>query len=353
MYTYQEVENALDRESLSDALYKMERLARGKGFIGLARWCSHELKGYFGSTKEEKEASHEYRTIAVEWRDIYHRPAIVSPQLSFVQSMPLREGVSEIEGFLENGMFINYPDIVEILQPHSTVPIAGAYMPPEQLKALLKRIRLVARSKFHDSIPRIPNMSTGASELQIKTTNDEANRTSNAVSDHHYSALWEKILAATVASLIFALVGWLVIRNQPFADPNLVVGFRIVLSVAAAILGATIPGFLHLDWKGRGLAIRSGGALALFVLSYIWSPNVIQSPPSTHNQLYLIRVTVIDPQGIPVDDARVWSSIGGEPKKVAGGWQFDIPVQSKPIDGQVTFFASKDAGTFVGQRTIV
>ena len=33
-------------------------------------------------------------------------------------------------------------------------------MPPEHLKALLKRIRLVARSKFHDSIPRVPPTKT-------------------------------------------------------------------------------------------------------------------------------------------------------------------------------------------------
>jgi hypothetical protein len=156
MYTYQEVEKALDNEPLSDALYKMERLALHKGCLDLARWCSLELNGYFGSSKEEKEANHEYRTIAVQWLDIYQRPATVDPQLSFVQSLPLREGVSEIEGFADHGMLMNYPDIVEILQPHATVPIAGAHMPPEHLKALLKRIRLVARSKFHDSIPRVP-----------------------------------------------------------------------------------------------------------------------------------------------------------------------------------------------------
>ncbi|HXM51432.1 MAG TPA: hypothetical protein VN956_26550 [Pyrinomonadaceae bacterium] len=114
------------------------------------------MNGYFGSSKKEKEANHEYRTIAVQWLDIYQRPATVDPKLSFVQSLPLREGVSEIEGFADHGMLMNYPDVVEILQPRATVPIAGAHMPPEHLKALLKRIRLVARSKFHDSIPRVP-----------------------------------------------------------------------------------------------------------------------------------------------------------------------------------------------------
>lgn len=93
-----------------------------------------------------------------------------------------------------------------------------------------------------------------------------------------YPALWEKIVAAAVAVLIFLLVAWLAIRNQPFRDPNLVVFLRIVLSVAAAILGATIPGIFRFDWRGKGLVVRSGGALALFVASFVWSPTVVQSP---------------------------------------------------------------------------
>ncbi len=88
---------------------------------------------------------------------------------------------------------------------------------------------------------------------------------------HYRPALWEKIVASSVAVLIFALVGWLVIRNQPFTDPNLVVLLRNVVSVATGILGATIPGFLRLDWKGKGLAMRATGACALFVISYFWT----------------------------------------------------------------------------------
>jgi hypothetical protein len=34
--------------------------------------------------------------------------------------------------------------------------------------------------------------------------------------------------------------------------------------------------------------------------------------------IYRVRVTVLDPAQVPVEDAKVWSSMGGEPKKVAG-----------------------------------
>jgi hypothetical protein len=57
-------------------------------------------------------------------------------------------------------------------------------------------------------------------------------------------------------------------------------------------------------------------------------------------------VTVVEPQGIAVKDEKeadgveVWSSLGGEPKRVSGGWQFDIPNASKPKDGKLSIYAS-------------
>ena len=56
--------------------------------------------------------------------------------------------------------------------------------------------------------------------------------------------------------------------------------------------------------------------------------------------IHRVRVTVLGPNRMPVEDARVWSSMGGEAKKVAGGWQFDIPAATKPADGKLTVYAS-------------
>ena len=55
----------------------------------------------------------------------------------------------------------------------------------------------------------------------------------------------------------------------------------------------------------------------------------------------------------PVDDARVTSSNGGEPKKIEGGWEFDIPPQSRPADGKLTLFASEKNAFLVGNSTLV
>jgi hypothetical protein len=56
--------------------------------------------------------------------------------------------------------------------------------------------------------------------------------------------------------------------------------------------------------------------------------------------LYRIRLTVLDPDHVPVDDARVFSSIGGEFLKMQSGWEFDVPPQIRPADGKVELRAT-------------
>ena len=83
-------------------------------------------------------------------------------------------------------------------------------------------------------------------------------------------------LAATLAALVvIGLAVFLLVRNQPIADPRLFFVLRVVLSFSAATLGATIPGFLDIRWSGSGLALRAGGALALFVLTFVYTPDVL------------------------------------------------------------------------------
>ena len=69
--------------------------------------------------------------------------------------------------------------------------------------------------------------------------------------------------------------------------------------------------------------------------------------------IYRLRVTVIDSQSIPLEDAKVWSSFGGELKKVAGGWQVDIPEAGKPRDGKLTIFATKENAFLKGQMVVM
>jgi hypothetical protein len=49
--------------------------------------------------------------------------------------------------------------------------------------------------------------------------------------------------------------------------------FRIVIAIAIAGIAAVVPGFLNLNiGQTKDLAIRAGGALAVFVIVYFYSP---------------------------------------------------------------------------------
>lgn len=159
MYSLQEIKSALDRETLSDALYKMERFARANSVNDLADWCKLELHGYDPVHKEERERVTELRSVAVQWRDVFNHPVIIDPQLSFFSTLPIWAGVSELEPYTETGVGWLFPAAIEVINKYSTGTVASAWIPPEHIQSLLKRIRLKARSKFDDNIPSLSNRS--------------------------------------------------------------------------------------------------------------------------------------------------------------------------------------------------
>lgn len=67
--------------------------------------------------------------------------------------------------------------------------------------------------------------------------------------------------------LIIALVVW--IENP---TPQQMWVFRVTMSLAAAAIGAIIPGFLHIEGKLANFAVRTGGAIALFMIVYNINP---------------------------------------------------------------------------------
>lgn len=65
--------------------------------------------------------------------------------------------------------------------------------------------------------------------------------------------------------------------------------------------------------------------------------------------IYRVRAIVLGPKETPVEDAKVWSSASGEAKRIAGGWQFDIPEGSRPRDGKLSIYASLDSAFLTGR----
>jgi hypothetical protein len=112
----------------------------------------------------------------------------------------------------------------------------------------------------------------------------------NGQAETYHASLWEKLVTTGASLTIIGLVVFVVIRNQPFADPNVVVLLRFVLALALASLGATIPGFLHVGISGYGVVIRAGGALALFVLGISVTPTVLdpylKSVPGVKSEVF-------------------------------------------------------------------
>jgi hypothetical protein len=116
---------------------------------------------------------------------------------------------------------------------------------------------------------------------------------------------------------------------------------------AFGIAGICFVVYLLVRLKRSGkmspIAALSIAAILVVVLGSLYLANVA---------LYRVRVTVIGPRGTPVDDAKVWSSMGGEPKKVAGGWQFDIPAASRSSEGKLTVWASVDDAYLKGHKEV-
>jgi hypothetical protein len=134
------------------------------------------------------------------------------------------------------------------------------------------------------------------------------------------SGIWDAVIKIgnpwNLAAFALAVVLFIVMRNRKHAIP--VIAWVVIVLLVALPIGASVYRALIND-----------------------------------NAIYRPRVTVLDLQHIPIEDARVWSSFGGEPKRVAGGWQFDIPEASKPKDGKLTIFASKESAFLIGQTDLM
>jgi peptidoglycan/LPS O-acetylase OafA/YrhL len=100
---------------------------------------------------------------------------------------------------------------------------------------------------------------------------------SKKITDDYRSNVWERSIAVVAALVCLMIVIVVLIRNQPFADADIAALTRTILSFAIAVLGAAIPGLLHIGWSTKGTTIRAAGALALFVLTYFGAPKLSES----------------------------------------------------------------------------
>ena len=103
----------------------------------------------------------------------------------------------------------------------------------------------------------------------------------------------------------------------PKVDP------RVIIVIALLIFGISALA-LVIDLASRTTRRYIPG-LALFFAALMvwWSTKLWNTAPESG--IYNVRVIVMGTNGTPVSDAHVWCSLGGETKKIDGGWEIAIP----------------------------
>jgi len=151
------------------------------------------------------------------------------------------------------------------------------------------------------------------------------------------------------ASWIFSSVLLAVLVAVVWFAPERLAGFKQQLvAIFAALLAGFMAYFLTGDLGIERSWLRASGGLGAFALLLFLWPKLA---PASGPDVYRLRVTVLGPQGQPVENAEVRSSAGGEQKKFQGGWEVDVPASTLPADRKVTVYADK---TFQhGSREVV
>lgn len=121
----------------------------------------------------------------------------------------------------------------------------------------------------------------------------------------------------------------------------------VTAAVFAVVIAAAAFGFTIRLRKQR-LAFLLAAGIIILGLAPLASSTFLQS-----RGIYRVRVIVLGANNMPVDDAHVTSSSGGEPKKIEGGWEFDIPPQTRPADGRVTLYALVNSAFLSGTSEVL
>jgi hypothetical protein len=87
---------------------------------------------------------------------------------------------------------------------------------------------------------------------------------------------WEKILGF-VFGVIFIIVLLVIALVIPDPTETQYATFKTILALSAAGIGGILSGFIHVEGRLPQLTIRAGGALALFVVVYFFTPALVVS----------------------------------------------------------------------------
>lgn len=92
---------------------------------------------------------------------------------------------------------------------------------------------------------------------------------------------WEKI-AGFIFGCIFLMVLLLIAVLIPNPTPSQYITFQTILALSAAGVAGILAGFIEVESKLKTISIKAGGALAVFIVTYLLTPAaqepVVSSP---------------------------------------------------------------------------
>jgi hypothetical protein len=128
------------------------------------------------------------------------------------------------------------------------------------------------------------------------------------------------------------------------------------LGIPGLAFGVFYMLFRRFRWKFPQVPrIWVGPIIILFMLlssglTFYALMHFIPDPPS---DVATIRITILGPDMMPMENSVIRSSIGGETKEVAAGWELEVAESKLPIDRKIIIYAEQKQAHLKGQGEIV
>ena len=147
----------------------------------------------------------------------------------------------------------------------------------------------------------------------------------------------EKVIALIAAVYILALGTYIIVRGfegNEIDDRSFSI-YRTFLSLGVGVLGSTMPGFLNVKLDGPGFLIRAGGGMALFVLTFFFSPSL---PGLSNSRIEIEALETVDFRTVEVPSS-------SESKRLAADTAITIPIsiRNSQTNGKTSYLENSEA----------
>lgn len=121
----------------------------------------------------------------------------------------------------------------------------------------------------------------------------------------------ERIIASMVMAWVVILTTYMILQNQTLSSESMYF-LKIILSLSGAVMLATLPGFLDINYSLSGFSVRAAGGAAAFVFIYTQSPSIpaLKLDPASNPPIEIKRI-------VPAPSGQLSNMDGGLPVLVS------------------------------------